>query len=153
MYFILFYFILKYCCYGVKPQHKQNCSFIARRIYLFGGGDQLISNHEIMLCLTLSGDVYFFVPNIVHSILFCEQHSLIDARDNNKSNQTYFYKNSVRFTTASAFLFSGPFYPTRMDHIMDHPVGYYFSLYFLNKAIERNKFCMIMIVRHQPLNR
>ena len=82
--------------------------------------------------------------------------TLFDARDNNKPNQTYFYKSSVRFTTASAFLFSGPFYPTRMDHItpnMDHPVGVYFSLYFLNMAVERNKFCMIMIIRYQPLNR
>ena len=77
-----------------------------------GGGVNSFQNHEIML--TLSGDVYFFVPNIVHSTLFSEQHSLFDPRDNNKSNQTYFYKNSVRFTTASAFLVSGPFYPTRV---------------------------------------
>ena len=44
-----------------------------------------------MLCLTLSGDVYCFVPNIVKSTLFSEQLSLFDPRDNNKSNQTYFY--------------------------------------------------------------
>ena len=113
-----------------------------------------------MLCLTLSGDVYFFVPNIVQSTLFSEQHSLCDARDIKKSNQTYFYKNSVRFTTALAFLFSGAFNPTRMDHItpkfwdnMGHSVGVYFLLYFLNKAIERNTFCMIMIFRYQPLKR
>ena len=113
-----------------------------------------------MLCLTLSGDVIFFVPNTVQSTLFSEQHSLFDVRDNSISNQTYFFESSVRFTTASAFLFSGPFYPNRVDHVtpkfwgnMDHPVGLYFLLYLLNKAIERNKFCMIMIVRYQPLNR
>ena len=55
----------------------------------------LFQNLEIMLCLTPSGDVYVFVPNIVQSTLFSEQHSLFDARDNNKSNQTYFYKNLV----------------------------------------------------------
>ena len=32
-------------------------------------------NHEVMLCLTLSGDVYFFVPNNVQSSLFSEQLS------------------------------------------------------------------------------
>ena len=113
-----------------------------------------------MLCLTLSGDVYFFVPDIVQSNLFSKQHSLFAARDNNKSKQTYFYKSSVTFTTASAFLFSGPFYPTRVYHITPkfwdnkgHPVGVYFSLYFLNKAIERNISFIIMIVRYQPLNR
>ena len=31
-----------------------------------------------MLCLTLSGDVYFFVPNIVKSTLLSEQLSLFD---------------------------------------------------------------------------
>ena len=98
-----------------------------------------------MLCLTLSGDVYCFVPNIVKSTLFSEQLSLFDPRDNNKSNQTYFYKSSVRFTTATAFLFSGSFYPSRV-------VDVYYSLYFLNKAIKR-KLCMIlMIVRYHPLN-
>ena len=99
-----------------------------------------------MLCLTLSGDVYCFVPNIFKSTLFSEQLSLFDPRDNNKSNQTYFYKSPVRFTTATAFLFSGPFYPSRV-------VDVYFSSYFLNKAIKRNKFCLIlMIVTYQPLN-
>ena len=85
--------------------------------------------------------MYFFIPDIVQSTLFSKQHSLFEARDNNKSNKTYFYKGSVRFTTASAFLFSGPLYPTKVDHItpkfwdnMDHPVGVYFSLYFLNKV-------------------
>ena len=87
-----------------------------------------------MLCLTLPGDVYFFVPNIVKSTLFSEQLALFDPRDNNKSNQTYFYESSVRFTTVTAFLFSSPFYPSRV-------VNVYFSLYFLNKAIKRNKFC------------
>ena len=113
-----------------------------------------------MLCLTLSGDVYFFVQNIVQLTLFSEQHSLFDARDNNKSNQTYFYKSSVRFTTA-AFLFSGPFYPTRVYHItlkfwcnMDHPVGVYFTLYFFNKAIQKKKKkTLIMIDRYKALNR
>ena len=70
-----------------------------------------------MLCLILSDNVYFFIPNIVQSTLFSEQHPLFDARDNNKSNQTYFYKSSVRFTTASAFPFSCPFYPNRLVHI------------------------------------
>ena len=89
-----------------------------------------------MLCLTLSGDVYFFVPNIVQSTLFSEQLSLFDARGNNESNQTYLFKSSIRFTTATAFLFSGPFYPTRVGHItpmlwgnMDHLVDVYFSIF------------------------
>ena len=86
-----------------------------------------------MLYLTLSGDVYCFVPNIVKSTLFSEQLSLFDPRVNNKSNQIYFYKSSVRFTTVTAFLFSGPFYPSRV-------VDVYFSSYFLNKAIKRNIF-------------
>ena len=37
-----------------------------------------------MMFLTVSGYVYFFVPNIVQSTLFSEQHSLFDARDINK---------------------------------------------------------------------
>ena len=78
------------------------------------GKINLFQNYEIMLCLTLSGDVYFFVPNIVKTTLFSEQLSLFDPRDNNKSNQTYFYKSSVRFMTATAVLFSGPFYPSRV---------------------------------------
>ena len=115
------------------------------------GKNQLISKPRYLVCLTLSGDVYFFVPNIVQSTLFSEQLSLFDPRDNNKSNQTYFYKSSVRFTTASAFLFSGPFYPIRVGHITHRPpVGVCFSLYFLNKALEINKFCMLMSVRYEP---
>ena len=100
-----------------------------------------------MLCWTLSGDVYFFVPNIVQLTLHSEQHSLFDVRDYNKSNQTYVYKGSVRCTTVSAFLFSGPFYPSRVDYItptfwgnMDHQVGVYFSLYFLNKRYTYSHF-------------
>ena len=58
-----------------------------------------------MLCLTISCDVHLFVANIVQSTLFSEQHSLFDARDNNKANQIYFYRRSVRFTTASVFHF------------------------------------------------
>ena len=80
------------------------------------GENQIISKPEIMLYLALSGDVYFFVSNIIRSTLISEQHSLFDARDNSKSNQTYFYKSSIRFMTASAFLFSGPFYHTSVDH-------------------------------------
>ena len=65
-----------------------------------------------------SDDVYFFVPNIVQSTLFIEQHSLFVARDNNKWNQTYFYKSFVRFTTCQHFFsvvhytpLGGPYYP------------------------------------------
>ena len=43
-----------------------------------------------MLCLTLSGDVYCFVPNIVKSTLFSEQLSLFDPRDNNKIKPNLF---------------------------------------------------------------
>ena len=88
----------------------------------------------------------FFVPNIVQPTLFSDLHSLFDARDNNKSNQRYFYKGSVRLTTASAFLFSRPFYPTRVDHLttkfwgyMDHTVDVYLSFIFLEQIYRKKQ--------------
>ena len=85
--------------------------------------------------LTVSGYVYFFVPNIVQSTLYSEQHSSFDARDINKSKHTYFYKISVRFMAVSAFLLVGQFTPVGWSILlgnMDQPVGMYISLYFVN---------------------
>ena len=60
-----------------------------------------------MLCLTVSDDVYIFVPNIVQSTLFSEQHSLFDARVNSKSNQTYFYEfNQIYDSVSISFQWS-----------------------------------------------
>ena len=77
-----------------------------------------------MLCLTLSGDVCCFAPNIVKSTLFSEQLSLFDPRDNNKSNQTYFYKSSVKFTTPQHFFSVVHFTPVGLWMCISHYISW-----------------------------
>ena len=95
----------------------------------------------------------FYVQNVVQSTLFSKQFSLFDTRDNDKSNQTLFYK-SFRFTTVSACNLGVPFYSSRVHHItlnswgnMVYPEDVYLLLYFCENAIQRKYFCTIMIVR------
>ena len=84
--------------------------------------------------LTVSGYVYCFAPYIVQSTLYSEQHSLFDARDTHP-----FLQEFSQIYGSVSMSFSGPFYPSRVVHItpqfwgnMDHPVGMYFSLHFVN---------------------
>ena len=94
---------------------------------------QILDHHRIyaaVLCLSITPSLrrYTFLDlSLLHlSELFsnsfiekiflkCKKYGVKSIT--NKSNQTYFCESADRFTTASALRFSGPFYPTLVDHI------------------------------------
>ena len=90
------------------------------------------------LIVRLSGYVYL-LPQILSSQFCIANNTLIWCQRHKQIKTHLFLREFSQIYGSVSISFSGPFYPSRVVHItpkfwgnMDHPVGMYFSLHFVN---------------------